>query len=211
MKWNELLDIVAKEPVFTSALLMAGNRSRADIQLQLTRWVNSKKIIQLKRGLYILSEPYRRVSPHPFLLANSFKKASYVSLQSALEYYGLIPEYVPAVTSVTTTRPETINTSEGVFIFKHVKKMLFNGYQQVEITHGQKAFIATPEKSLLDLIYLTPHSDSVEYLHELRLQNLSNINIDALSKLAEESGSLKLNRAVKRIIKISEKEVYKEL
>ena len=64
------------------------------------------------------------------------KRASYVSLQSALAYYGLIPEYVPYVTSVTTGRPETISSSIGNYIFKHIKTAWFHSYKKIELGAG---------------------------------------------------------------------------
>ena len=109
-------------------------------------------------------------------MANRLKRASSVSLQSALEFHGLIPEYVPSVTSITTGRPEELVTSFGTFIYKHIKKELFSGYRIVDVGEGQSAFIATPEKALLDLLYLTPGSDNPDYLGELRLQNTGILN-----------------------------------
>ena len=58
---------------------------------------NSGHLLQIRKGLYMLSDTYRKKTPHPFLVANMIKRASYVSLQSALAYYDLIPEYVPNV------------------------------------------------------------------------------------------------------------------
>jgi len=128
-----LLKSIGNEPVFTSSLLMTEGQSRIDIQLQLSRWVKAGKIEQLRRGCYILAAPYRKVEPHPFLIAGALKKASYISLQSALSFYGLIPEYVPVVTSVTTGRPETVNTTRETFSYKHIKTSFFVGYNNVEI------------------------------------------------------------------------------
>jgi len=211
MKWNNLLHFVSDEPVFTSAILMAGDVSPIDIRLQLARWVKGGKLIQLRRGIYMLASPYRKVSPHPFLLANRLKKASYVSLQSALANYGMIPEYVPVITSVTTGRPETLTTPAGTFVFKHIRKSLFNGYRQVEVGPNQPAFLAGPEKSLLDLIYLTPQADSLEFLQELRLQNLEQLNLESLIRIAEATGSPKLARAARRIARLGQEENYEEV
>ncbi len=212
MKWDELIEMVGFEPVFSSALLMAGCSSRPQIQLQLTRWVNAGKLCQLRRGLYVISKPYRKVSPHPFLIANRIRKASYVSLQSALAHYGLIPEYTPVVTSITTGRPGRLDTTEGAFSYQHIKKPFFNGYSCIEFSDRQSAFIATPEKSLLDLLYLTPQSDRWEYLRELRLQNIDRMNLDDLMSLADGSSSPKLMRAAKRIVSmIGQEEEYVEL
>lgn len=199
MKWNELLQIVGREPVFHSSILISGAVDSADLGRQLSRWVKSGNLIQLRRSLYVLSERHQKTSPHPFLVANRLKRASYVSLQSALEYHGLIPEYVPSVTSITTGRPEELVTPLGSFIFKHIKKALFSGYQAIDLGEGQSAFIATPEKALLDLLYLTPGSDNPDYLRELRLQNSETLNTGLLIELADRSGSRKLLRAARRI------------
>jgi len=205
-----LLRIVGDEPVFTSSILLAGNVSAPDLRRQLSRWVKRGKIIQLRRGLYVLAGPYRKIDPHPFLLANALKPASYVSLQSALAFYGLIPEYTPVVTSVTTGRPERRETETGMFFFSHVKKAWFAGYRKVEVSPGQAAFLAIPEKSLLDLIYLTPGADRLDYLAELRLQNFERLDPKILTKLARESGSRKLIRAAENIGRLNVEEGYEE-
>ncbi len=199
MRFERLLEIVGEEPVFHSSLLLAGEVDPVDLGRQLSRWVKSGKLIQLRRGLYALSEPHRKIAPHPFFVANQLKRASYISLQSALEHYGLIPEYVPSITSVTTGRPETVSTPLGTFIFKHVKKELFFGYQNIELGGGQSAFVARPEKALLDLFYLIPGSDDIRYLKELRLQNVGNLNFAALIAQAEKFDSRKVLRAAQRI------------
>jgi predicted transcriptional regulator of viral defense system len=211
MQWRDFLRIVGEEPVFTTALLLAGDVSPATIHLQLSRWAKAGKVIPLRRGVYVLAEPYRKVSAHPFLLANRLKRASYVSLQSALAYYGTIPEYVPVVTSVTTGRPETVTSRVGTFSFRHVHTSLFTGYRRIEVAPRQFAMIATPEKGLLDLVYLTPEADRREYLDELRLQHLDQLDMDALSRLAYESGTPKLVRAAKRIAWFASETTYQEL
>lgn len=199
MKWEELLQIVGREPVFHSSILIAGGVNPIDLGRQLPRWVKSGKLIQLRRSLYVLSTKYQKTRPHPFLIANRIKRASYVSLQSALEYHGLIPEYVPSVTSICTGRPEEVVTHLGSFIFRHVKKEFFSNYQLIDLGEEQSAFIATPEKALLDLLYLTPGSDKPEYLQELRLQNLTNLNTSTLIERANKSGVKKLLFAARRI------------
>ncbi len=211
MQWRDFLCTVGEEPVFTSALLLAGDVSPATIHLQLSRWAKAGKVIPLRRGVYVLAEPYRKVSAHPFLLANRLKRGSYVSLQSALAHYGTIPEYVPVVTSVTTGRPETVTSGVGTFSFRHIRKSLFTGYRRIEVAPRQFAMIATPEKGLLDLVYLTPEADRREYLGELRLQHLDQLDMDALSRLAYESGTPKLVRAAKRIARFASETTYQAL
>jgi len=198
MKYEDLLSKVSKVPCFTTRFLAAGE-DLSQIRLQLSRWVKRGRLIKLHKGLYSLSEPYRRVRPEPFYIANSLKSASYVSLQSALGWYGLIPEFVPVVTSITTGRPQTIQTPMGRFDFRHINKSFYWGYQQVELSAGQTVFIARPEKALLDLVYLTASGDKEGFIEELRIQNLEQIDKAVLREFSDRAQSLKLKRALRNI------------
>ena len=90
MKFGDLLDIVGAEPVFETGLLLVGNVDPADVRRQLSRWTQTGKLYQLRRGLYALAPPFQKVKPHPFVIANRLVRSSYVSCQSALAYYHLI-------------------------------------------------------------------------------------------------------------------------
>jgi predicted transcriptional regulator of viral defense system len=199
MKFEELLSLIGDEPVFSSSLFDVVDVSASQFRLQIVRWVNAGKLIQLRRGLYVLNRPYRKIEPHPFLIANRLRKASYVSLQSALAYYGMIPEHVPVVTSITAGRPEELQTGLGAFGFRHVQKSLFAGYQTVNVAPGQSAFLATPEKALLDLIYLSPGGDGAAFIEELRLQGTAALSSTALTAAARPFDSPKIERAVAEI------------
>jgi predicted transcriptional regulator of viral defense system len=196
MKWSEVLTIARDRPVFPSSFLLAGRGSAAALRRQLDRWVKSGRLLRLRRGVYAVALPYRAEAPHPFLVANHLRRPSYVSLQSVLSHYGMIPEFVPVTTSVTTGRPEELDTPLGRFLFRHLKKSAFFGYTQTEISRGQPVFLASPEKALLDLLYLTPGSDSLAYLNELRFEPTDRFDWDILRKQAERIGSRKLKRAV---------------
>jgi predicted transcriptional regulator of viral defense system len=206
MNFKRLLEIVWDEPVFASDLLLAGAVDPADVQRQLSRWVQSGRIYQLRRGVYALAPPFQKDSPHPFRVANQLVRASYVSCQSALAYYNLIPEYVPATVSVTTQRPDEWQTPLGRFLYRHVKLALFFGYQARQVSSEGYAFVATPEKALLDLVYLEPNADSPAYLNELRLQNLDQLNLPLLQEFAMRSAIPKLRRATEQIAQLSEEQ-----
>lgn len=199
MQFEAFLALVGDEPVFSSALLLAGNVSTAQVRLQLSRWVKAGRLLQLRRGLYVLAPIWRKVEPHPFLVANRLQRGSYVSLQSALAYQGVIPEHVPMVTSVGPGRPETVRNPEGAFQFNHLAKRFLFGYSRVEVAPRQFAFVASPEKALLDLVHLTPGADSTDYLRELRLQNPTALSLAALDGLAQRSGKPKLVRAARLV------------
>lgn len=132
-------------------------------------------IIRLKRGLYVCSE---KISGQPFsleLIANRLLTPSYVSMATALRYYGLIPEQVCLTQSMTTKETREFSTPLGRFVFVRMKKDLFNiGIRNVE-ENGYSFLIASPEKALCDLIAGTPglilryRSDALEYLeHDIR-------------------------------------------
>ena len=201
MEFDSLLRLVGDDPIFESSLLLAGNVDPKLIRIQLSRWVRTGKIYKIRRGLYAIAPPYQKKQPHPFLVANHLQKASYVSLQSALSFYGLIPEVVNVTTSVSTGRPERLETPFGIYEFRHIKTELLFGYRMLELG-GQSAFVATPEKALLDLIYLQPGGDSIDYLKELRLQNTEQLDKSLLKKQSEKFRAPKLQNAVKEIILI---------
>jgi hypothetical protein len=206
MVFGELLEIVGKEPVFETGLLLAGDVDPTGIRRQLSRWTDSGRLYQLRRGLYALAPPFQKVRPHPFLVANRMVLGSYVSLQAALAHYGLIPEAVWMTTSVTSSRPGRWETPLGAYEFRHIQSDLLTGYRWLEVADGQRAYMASPEKALLDLVYLEPEGDSSPYLKELRLQHLEILNLDELRRLAELSGKPKLKRAAERIARLAAEE-----
>ncbi len=203
MRFDALLAIAADEPVFETGLLLAGDRDPGDVRRQLSRWVSAGRVYRLRRGLYALAPPYRKVRPHPFLVANQLQRGSYISLQSALAHQGLIPEHVPVTTSVGSGGTRRWQNPIGSFIFRHLAPALVSGYRHVEVAAGQWAFVARPEKALLDLVYLVPGADRPEYLRELRLQNLESLDPEALAGMAEAAGKPKLRRAARRIAELA--------
>jgi predicted transcriptional regulator of viral defense system len=159
----------------------------------------------------VLAPPFQKVKPHPFVVANRIVHSSYVSLQSALGYYGLIPDVVPVTTSITTDRPGQWQTPLGVYTFRHIKTEWFVGYRLVHLGGNQQAFVATPEKALLDLVHLQPGGDSAEYLQELRLQGMERLDLEELQHQAELASSQKLRRAAAFVIKLAQAERAYEL
>ncbi|MBN2847639.1 MAG: type IV toxin-antitoxin system AbiEi family antitoxin domain-containing protein [Coriobacteriia bacterium] len=198
MKWQELLSAVGGEPVFETGLLLVGPVDRRDVARQLSRWVRAGRLIQLRRGLYAFAESespgLRR--PHPYVIANRLVRGSYVSLSSVLAEHGIIPEYVPTTTSVTTGRPGTWATPLGTYTYRHVKSELFWGYEALDLTSGDRVFVATPEKALVDLLYLERDAADPAYLAELRLQNLDRLRLDEAVMMAKLTGSRRVREAL---------------
>lgn len=213
MKLESLCAALKDEPVFETSLLFAGAERPQQAQRQVADWTRAGKLVQLRRGLYTLAAPDRQARPHPFVVANRLLPASYVSLHMALAYYDLIPEHVSAITSVTTQRPGQWNTPYGRFVFKHVQADFFYGFAYRAVSPSQFAFVALPEKALLDLVYLQPGGDSPEFLASLRLQNLDQLNLDRLFELAQRLGKPKLQQAVRLIaaLAVAEAVAYQPL
>lgn len=196
MKFEDLLRIVGDEPVFETGLLLAGHVDPGDVRRQLSRWTSSGLLFQLRRGLYCLAPPYRKVKAHPFLIANRLMRGSYVSLESALAHYGLIPEHAPSVTSMVPGRPAIHENPLGTFYFHHLDRKYYEGYRRMDMPAAQYALVASPEKALLDLIHLRSGGDDPAFIGELRLQNLDMLDPRELERLG---WSPKLKRAVRII------------
>jgi hypothetical protein len=202
MEFETMLEIVGNEPVFRTGLLLAGDVDPVHVRRQLGRWVKAGKVYQLRRGLYALAPPYQQVKPHPFTVANQLVRPSYVSLLSALAYYGMIPEYVPVTTSVTSDRPIEFDSPLGKYQFQRVKTERFFAFNLEDLGDGQNAYLAAPEKALLGLVYLHPGGDSLPYLRGLRLQNPEQINPASLIEIAQKFDGQKNERAAENIIQI---------
>lgn len=111
-------------------------------------------IIRVKKGLYIFGEEFRKRPYSKEILANIIYGPSYVSLEYALQYHGLIPERVEAVTSVTTGRSRRFTSPVGLFIYRSIPLSAFRiGMDRIEIGEGRAFLIAIPEKALADKIY----------------------------------------------------------
>ena len=187
MKWEEFLAIAGKLPVIESENLLAGNIRPESVIVQLSRWTKQGKLLQIKRGVYVVAPPFRTQQINEAYLAGVLKHPSYISLEKALEYHNLIPEMVTAYTCVTTKRPGRFVSPAGTFEYRHIKQSLFWGYEAITVD-GQTAFYATPEKALLDLFYLKQVPASPAYLEELRLQNVEAVNIATLRLCTERFG-----------------------
>lgn len=195
--------------MFETSLLLTGDLTRHQAQRQLSDWTRAEKIIQLRRGLYALPNK----NPHPFVVANHLVPGSYVSLHMALAYYHLIPEHVAVVTSVTTQRPGKFENRFGRFSYRHISTSLFFGIEYRLLVDDEYAFVAMPEKALLDLIHFHPQGDSIAYIDSLRLQNPEILDLARLHRFAKRAGKPKLKRAASLIEAIvrRESEAYEPL
>ena len=145
------------------------------------------KLIRLKRGLYVVSPDVSRQLLSIEMIANHIYGPSYVSMESALRYYGLIPEQVYTVRSMTTNRSRKFENSIGNFDYITVDE----NYYPIGITHqiveNRYTFlIASPEKALCDMITATPR---------LRIQSEKALNTYLDVDLRFEMSALKTMNA----------------
>lgn len=152
--------------------------SKHQVNVQLARFVQSGALVRLKRGLYAFSH----TQLDEFVLANWLYRPSYVSLESALNSYGIIPDIVPNVTSISPTTSKTITTPRGIFLYSKINTTLFFGYRSViDPASGLTHFIAEPEKALLDYIYIRQVNDLVEA--RVETDNLDPKRLTVLARL----------------------------
>lgn len=104
--------------------------------------------VKLRNNFYML----KYSTPDYACIANRLYQPSYISLETALSHYGIIPEVVYATTSITTKASRTFGTPIGDFIYQHIKIKAFTGYRLEEIDR-YKALYAEPEKALADYLY----------------------------------------------------------
>ena len=205
MKFERLVELAGDLHCFSPGMVSAGEALK-QVRVQLSRWVRNGRLLRICKGWYTLNEPYRRVRIDMNVVASTVKAGSYVSLHAALATHGMIPEYVAETTCVTTGRPGTIDSPFGRIRYRHIKKGLFFGYSRVE--RGlQHSVVATGEKALLDLVYLTPGSDDPDYIRGLRLQDIDNLDTDALWRMARRFALPRMERAVDIISHVAEEGV----
>ena len=159
--------------------LLFHKASGADLN-QLNRWRKQGLLLQLRRGLYIFGRGERKIEPSRSYLAGQLYQPSYVSLEYALSRYGLIPERVADVTSVSTKKTARFINDFGTFIYQTVKPAAFRGFVSDKDEAGLPYFIAEPEKAVADFVYLnlariTPGAAEKTLLESFRFQNLGSL------------------------------------
>jgi len=159
---------------------------------KITDLLRKGKIIRIKKGLYIFGEDYRQGLYSREILANLIYGPSYISLDFALHYYGLIPERVEAVTSVTTGRSRKFFTTVGLFNYRGISLNAFRvGMDRIELSEGRSFLMAVPEKALADKIQ-SNRGTGIKTQSELRHYLLESLRIDQDSLAELDSNLIKL-------------------
>jgi len=151
---------------------------------KISRMLAKGEILKIKRGLYVLSREYQTAPVSKPLLANLIYGPSYVSLDFALSYYGLIPEGVFELSSMTPKRVKSYDTPLGRFTYTHSSKPLYGiGIVSEALTDGSHFLIASPEKALCDKVVFTKKV-GVTSVSAMRIFLKDDLRID-LENLAE--------------------------
>jgi predicted transcriptional regulator of viral defense system len=170
----------------------------------LGRWVRQGYLIRLRQGYYAFPE-YRKSTEFALYIANIIYKPSYVSLHTALSFYGIIPEAVPLITSVTTLKTITFSNDFGEYSYKNIKPDMMFGYDLREMEGGRRIMFATPEKALVDLLYLYPFYNTERDIEELRLDESymeDDFNAERLTEFSDRIGSKALSNRIKMVRKV---------
>lgn len=198
MEFADLVKLVGPMPCFDLALLAQAFDDRRDALLvQLSRWMKQGKVIGLRRGVYTLSDTYRRAPIVPAALAGQLYRPSGLSGLWALAHHDLIPERVVWLTSVTPRVPRRFVNRFGTFDYRNLKQESFFGLQMTSIG-GQSVVVAEPEKALLDHWHLTEGEWTPDRLEEMRYQNMDRVDADRLVEYARRFHSPRLERAARR-------------
>ncbi len=120
---------------------------------RITRLLAAGAIVRVKKGLYCFGESVRRGPVIREHLANLIYGPSYISLDYALAYHGLIPERVERITSVTTRRSREFTTPFGVFSYRMLSVTRYASGAVIGEAAGTPFLIATPEKALADKVW----------------------------------------------------------
>ncbi|MCK5216018.1 MAG: hypothetical protein KAR05_11780 [Candidatus Omnitrophica bacterium] len=142
---------------FEDVLSVFPNEQNNSIKKALYRWKKKGRIQSLKKGLYELSYPKDFFVPDLYV-ANKLYYPSYISLETALSNYSIIPEVAMAVTSITTKPTRSFKNKHGLFTFRTIKTDAFCGYY-VEKHRNLEILIAEPEKALIDYIYFKVYNN----------------------------------------------------
>lgn len=178
------------------------------IRRLVSEWLKKEWLIELRRGMYLINDEEILKNVERLSLANQIYDPSYVSLESALSFHGMIPEGVAQVTSVSTRKTARFSNTLGTFVYSNIKENLLWGYKQHRLGKVT-ALIATPEKALMDLVYLRKGElkSAEELMESLRLDNLKKIKPNELILAAKRFNNAKVARVSEELLKMLRKRV----
>jgi len=167
---------------------------------KISELLKSKELISIRRGLYITGPKMDLTTPEPFLIANHLRGPSYVSLESALSYWNMIPERAYEISSVTIKTSKLYKTPVGRFSYQQLKIPYYSyGIKNIKYSPKQTMLVASPEKALCDKVVLTPkiYLRSIKQTREFLLEDLR-MNSEVLGTLDTKVMELWIKNAPKK-------------
>ncbi len=151
MRFFDFEKVMAGTPVFTANEAKNIFFNQENILVQIAFWVKKGYLKKIEKGLYLLSTKENEIDPLTF--ASKIYAPSYLSLEFMLNRYGIIPDIPWTYTSISSRKTKFFENSFGNFSYQQIKKELFTGY--ITESRGGISFnVATPEKTIMDFIYL---------------------------------------------------------
>lgn len=174
------MQINLRKSIFTEEfdynLLKFALREYKNPRVKINNLLKKNEIIRVKKGLYVFGREFAREPYSKEILANLIFGPSYISLEYALSYYGIIPERIETVTSITTKRKKFFNTPVGDFSYKFINSSIYSfGITIHKIDNYHSILIAEKEKALADFLYF-----SEKFSNELQMKKFlfENLRID---------------------------------
>jgi len=174
-------------------------------KMNLVNWQKKGHITRIRNSWYCFSE-INEIKSYNLLIANKIYKPSYVSLETALSFYGFIPEAVFLTTSVSSRKTIEFDTKLGVYSYKSIKENLFFGYKLLDFDKSIIK-IAEPEKAILDFLYLKKSVNNINDITALRL-NKNEIKLVVDFKKLHNYTSLFNSKKLDSKVKLLEKYIY---
>ena len=171
----------------------------------LSRWTKKGLLIRLRQGYFTFPE-YKSKRDYNYYFANRIYRPSYISLHTALAFFGIIPEAVTQITSITSLKTAAFKNELGEYSYKSVSENLMFGYEIRAMENGKSIQFATPEKALLDLLYLYPAYKTEKELKDLRLDEdflSEDLNKTLLLDYTSKFNNKALNKRVEILLSIS--------
>ncbi|MFL5814854.1 MAG: hypothetical protein ACJ763_14865 [Bdellovibrionia bacterium] len=192
---------------FDYALLTSALSAYSGVRQKINELLKAEVIIRVKKGLYVFGPDYNQAPVCKELLANLIYGPSYISLEYALSFHGLIPERVETLTSVTIQRDKRFKTPIGNFTYRYLGVEKYSSeIQQVMIDQTHPVLMASPEKALCDYIalnkirHISSADQAIEFLEsDLRIdeQNWRNLSAEKLAQI----NSVYRNTSIEWILK----------
>ena len=161
---------------FDYVMLKSVLKNYKNPRVKINDLIKRNKIVRVKKGLYIFGSTISHNFYIKETLANLIYGPSYISMEYALSYYGIIPERTETITNVTNKRNKMFETPIGRFSYKYINPKLYSfGITQIEIDDLHRVLIATEEKAIADLLYF---SKSMKHTKQLELFIFDDMRFD---------------------------------